>query len=144
VETYSNFFFGFFVIILLTLVAWFPKYGLLARWRIRRWIGQPQALKEAQKIIPNSGSPDPAVIPLGSLPPKTRAEIVFVDERCQGFARRRFLDLGLTPGTPIYPELENAFKDPRAYRVRGTLIALRGDQASWIWVRPAVEQVHLS
>ena len=73
---------------------------------------------------------------LGSLPTRARAEIVRIDERCQGFTRRRFLDLGLTPGTPIYPELENAFKDPRAYRVRGTLIALRKDQALQIWVKP--------
>jgi len=79
---------------------------------------------------------NPEVIPLGNLPPMTKAEIVDIDERCQGFTRRRFLDLGLTPGTPIYPELENLFKDPRAYRVRGTLVALRRDQAAWIWVRP--------
>ena len=54
-----------------------------------------------------------------------QAEIVALDEAVQGFTRRRFLDLGLTPGTPIYPELHNFFGDPRAYRVRGTLIALR-------------------
>jgi DtxR family Mn-dependent transcriptional regulator len=65
-----------------------------------------------------------------------RAEIVALDEAVQGFTRRRFLDLGLTPGTLIYPELQNFFGDPRAYRVRGTLIALRKDQASQIWVKP--------
>jgi len=54
----------------------------------------------------------------------------------QGFTRRRFLDLGLTPGTIIFPELQNFFGDPRAYRVRGTLIALRKDQAAQIWVKP--------
>ncbi len=83
-----------------------------------------------------AAQPDPAIIPLGSLPAQARAQIVRIDERCQGFTRRRFLDLGLTPATLIYPELENAFKDPRAYRVRGTLIALRRDQAALIWVRP--------
>jgi hypothetical protein len=31
--------------------------------------------------------------------------------------------------------LDNAFGDPRAFRVRGTTIALREDQASRIWVR---------
>jgi DtxR family Mn-dependent transcriptional regulator len=36
----------------------------------------------------------------------------------------------------IYPELQNFFGDPRAYRVRGTLIALRKDQAAQIWVKP--------
>ncbi len=80
---------------------------------------------------------DPSVIPLGVLTNKERAEIIRIDDRCQGFTRRRFLDLGLTPGTFVYPELENAFKEPRAYRVRGTLIALRSEQAGMIWVRPA-------
>jgi DtxR family Mn-dependent transcriptional regulator len=65
-----------------------------------------------------------------------KAEIVSLDNSVQGFTRRRFLDLGLTPGTLIYPELRNSFGDPRAYRVRGTLIALRHDQAAQIWVRP--------
>jgi DtxR family Mn-dependent transcriptional regulator len=76
-----------------------------------------------------------SAIPLGDLPPKTEGEIVALDESCQGFTRRRFMDLGLTPGI-IYPELLNSFGDPRAYRVRGTLIALRKDQASSIWVKP--------
>ncbi len=65
-----------------------------------------------------------------------RGEIVMLDDSVQGFTRRRFLDLGLTPGTTIYPELGNFFGDPRAYRVRGTLIALRKDQAAQIWVKP--------
>jgi len=75
-------------------------------------------------------------VPLASLTQDQRAEIVSLDEAVQGFTRRRFLDLGLTPGTMIYPELGNFFGDPRAYRVRGTLIALRKDQASQIWVKP--------
>lgn len=83
--------------------------------------------------------PDLTVISLGCLAPRTGAEIVGIDDRCQGFTRRRFLDLGLTPGTFIFSELENAFKDPRAYRVRGSLIALRREQASLIWVRPTQE-----
>jgi DtxR family Mn-dependent transcriptional regulator len=76
-------------------------------------------------------------IPLSELPYQIRGEIIRLDEHCQGFTRRRFLDLGLTPGTTIYPELNNAFGDPRAYRVRGTLIALRSDQADSIWVKPS-------
>lgn len=75
-------------------------------------------------------------IPLSELPFHQRAEIVMLDDAVQGFSRRRFLDLGLTPGAIIYPELQNFFADPRAYRVRGTLIALRKDQAAQIWVKP--------
>ncbi len=65
-----------------------------------------------------------------------RAEVVGLDRGLQGFSRRRFLDLGLTPGATIYPELDNFFREPRAYRVRNTLIALRDDQAARIWVKP--------
>lgn len=75
-------------------------------------------------------------IPLTELAHDRRAEIVTLDDAVQGFTRRRFLDLGLTPGTTIYPELQNFFGDPRGYRVRGTLIALRKDQAAQIWVKP--------
>jgi DtxR family Mn-dependent transcriptional regulator len=76
------------------------------------------------------------LIPLSALKSRAAATIVQMDERCQGFTRRRFLDLGLTPGTRIFPELENAFREPRAYRVRGTLIALRDEQAAMILVEP--------
>jgi DtxR family Mn-dependent transcriptional regulator len=76
------------------------------------------------------------VISLDRLSYQTQAEVIELDERCQGYTRRRFLDLGLTPGTRIFPELNNAFREPRAYRVRGTLIALRNDQAAMIWVMP--------
>lgn len=75
-------------------------------------------------------------IPLAELTHNQRAQIVALDDSVQGFTRRRFLDLGLTPGTTIYPELTNFFGEPRAYRVRGTSIALRNDQASQIWVKP--------
>jgi DtxR family Mn-dependent transcriptional regulator len=75
-------------------------------------------------------------MPLMELAHDQRAEIIALDDAVQGFTRRRFLDLGLTPGTMIYPELQNFFGDPRAYRVRGTLIALRKDQAAQIWVKP--------
>ncbi len=82
----------------------------------------------------------PDVIPLHTLPHGQPARIVAIDERIQGFTRRRFLDLGLTPGTRIVPALENFFREPRGYRVRGTLIALRNDQAAHILVRPLDEQ----
>jgi DtxR family transcriptional regulator, Mn-dependent transcriptional regulator len=87
--------------------------------------------------IPVEVYQQPGVISLADLAPDRPAEIIALDEACQGFTRRRFLDLGLTPGTHIQPELRNAFGDPRGYRVRGTLIALRRDQAGQIWVKPA-------
>lgn len=75
------------------------------------------------------------LIPLSQLPQAQEAEVVKIDDSVQGFTRRRFLDLGLTPGARVVPELTNFFGDPRAYLVRGTLIALRREQAEKIWVR---------
>ncbi|MCI0520030.1 MAG: FeoA domain-containing protein [Chloroflexi bacterium] len=76
------------------------------------------------------------VLPLSDLPDRAHAEVVALDEACQGFTRRRLLDLGMTPGARLFPEMRNFIGDPRAYRVRGTLIALRREQASQIWVKP--------
>jgi DtxR family Mn-dependent transcriptional regulator len=88
--------------------------------------------------LPESEILKRASVSLAELSDNQPAEIVMLDDAVQGFSRRRFLDLGLTPGTRIYPELGNFFGDPRAYRVRGTLIALRKDQAAKIWVKPIV------
>ncbi len=86
--------------------------------------------------LPESETALQGAVPLWQLAHEQKAEILALDEGVQGFTRRRFLDLGLTPGTLIFPELQNFFGDPRAYRVRGTLIALRKDQAAQIWVKP--------
>jgi DtxR family Mn-dependent transcriptional regulator len=72
---------------------------------------------------------------LSDLRHNQKAEIISLDDSVQGFTRRRFLDLGLTPGTTVFPELKNFFGDPRGYRVRGTLIALRKEQAEKIFVK---------
>ena len=87
---------------------------------------------------PDPPKPAEQTLSLADLPANTLAEVVSLKDECQGFTRRRFLDLGLTPGSRVQLELCNAFGDPRAYRVRGTLIALRREQASQILVRPAV------
>jgi DtxR family Mn-dependent transcriptional regulator len=85
--------------------------------------------------LPESEIEKANAVTLATLTQDQRGEIISLDDAVQGFTRRRFLDLGLTPGTMIYPELGNFFGDPRAYRVRGTLIALRKDQAAQIWVK---------
>ena len=59
--------------------------------------------------------------------------------RCRGAERRRFLDLGILPGTKITAEFQSPSGDPIAYRIRGALIALRQDQAALIDLRLATE-----
>jgi hypothetical protein len=46
------------------------------------------------------------------------------------------MDLGFTDGAIVRPFLRTFAGDPRAYEVRGTLVALRRDQASQVLVRP--------
>jgi DtxR family Mn-dependent transcriptional regulator len=63
------------------------------------------------------------------------AEVVQIAPSVQGPQRRRLLDLGILPGTPIAAEFRSPAGDPMAYRVRGALIALRRPQAQGIYIR---------
>lgn len=49
--------------------------------------------------------------------------------KCEGNIRRRLLDMGLVKGTKITPVLVSPSKDPRAFEVRGTIIAIRKEDA---------------
>jgi DtxR family Mn-dependent transcriptional regulator len=71
---------------------------------------------------------------LSALEPGERATVVGLSSACRGAERRRFLDLGLIPGTEVTAELRSAGGDPTAYRIRGAVIALRRDQAEMIHV----------
>ena len=46
-----------------------------------------------------------------------------------GDMRRRFLDIGLLPGTRVLCIGESPFADPKAYCVRGKVIAIRSTDA---------------
>jgi Fe2+ transport system protein FeoA len=52
-----------------------------------------------------------------------------------GAERRRLMDLGILPGTRIEVEMRSPLGDPTAYRVRGSVIALRCRQAQNIVIR---------
>ena len=53
-----------------------------------------------------------------------------------GAQRRRFLDLGLTPGTVVEALHQSPAGDPVAYEIRGAVIALRREDAEKIRIRP--------
>ena len=76
------------------------------------------------------------VVTLADLTVHQSGEVVGLDPACQGFSRRRLMDLGFTEGTIVRPFLRTFAGDPRAYQVRGTLVALRRDQSSQVLVRP--------
>ncbi len=80
---------------------------------------------------------------LAEVPEGMPVKVVGLSPEVRGLLRRRLLDLGFTRGAVVEPVLRSSFGrgDPTAYRVRGTLIALRREQAQHIFVEP-VNQAH--
>jgi len=62
------------------------------------------------------------------------AGIIGISQECRGANRRRLLDFGMLPGTRITVDLESPMRDPIAYRVRNTSIALRNSLADLILI----------
>ena len=54
---------------------------------------------------------------------------------CVEGIKRRLLDMGLVKGTNIVPILVSPSGDPRAFLVRGTIIAIREDDAKNIKIK---------
>lgn len=72
---------------------------------------------------------------LDSLAINEEAVVIDISNALIGQQRRRLLDLGIVPGTRIKAMLQGAGKDPIAYLVRETTIALRKSIAKWIYIR---------
>ncbi len=60
------------------------------------------------------------------------AKVLGLSPACRGAERRRLLDLGFVPGTEVAVDLVSPTGDPTAYRVRGTVVALRREQAGLV------------
>ncbi len=60
------------------------------------------------------------------------ARVTSISPACRGLERRRFMDLGILPGTVIRAEMISPSGDPTAYLIRGALIGLRKEQAALI------------
>jgi DtxR family Mn-dependent transcriptional regulator len=69
---------------------------------------------------------------LSGLTANRRARVVGLSAACRGPERRRLLDLGFVPGTEVEVEMVSPGGNPTAYRVRGTVVALRREQAGLI------------
>ncbi|MFZ9745337.1 MAG: iron dependent repressor, metal binding and dimerization domain protein [Opitutaceae bacterium] len=65
-----------------------------------------------------------------------RARLLGLTGACRGTERRRLLDLGFVPGSLVESALTGPGGDPTAYRVRGSLVALRREQARYVRVNP--------
>ncbi len=71
-------------------------------------------------------------IPLTDLKMNMTAKICFLN--CSDHIKRRFLDLGIIPDTPITPIFKSIPGDPIAYEVRGSLLAIREKDSKNIFV----------
>ncbi len=71
---------------------------------------------------------------LSSLKPEETARVAGISKECRGENRRRLLDLGFVRGAEIEIDLESPMRNPVAYSIKGTSIALRKDQASKILI----------
>jgi DtxR family Mn-dependent transcriptional regulator len=87
------------------------------------------AVRAAPRVVPA-----PSFAKLTALKIGQQARVIGLDDACQGLTRRRFLDLGITPGVLIEPVMQSGFGEPTAYRVRDTLIALRQEQSDLILI----------
>ncbi|GAA0727249.1 FeoA family protein [Clostridium malenominatum] len=72
------------------------------------------------------------IIPLNHVPIGSFARVTNLTS--DGNIKRRMLDLGLIIGTKIESLRQSPSGDPIAYEIRGTVIALRSEDASKILV----------
>lgn len=73
---------------------------------------------------------------LAEIPSGGVARVLRLLPGCVGRERSRLLDLGFVPGSRIERMLQSPFGGPAAFRVRGTMIALRREQADQVLVVP--------
>jgi DtxR family Mn-dependent transcriptional regulator len=69
-----------------------------------------------------------------------KGTVTAISSLSRGVERRRLFDLGIIPGTVVGVEMVNPGGDPTAYRIRGSVIALRSSQARLIKVDPISEE----
>lgn len=104
----------------------------------REWRLDPVASRNVTvRRLPRGAIVETAPFTLRDAKPGETVRVVDISSACHGTQRRRLLDLGVVRGTEITPELVSAAGDPVAYRIRGALVALRREQASWIRVERA-------
>ncbi|AQS59718.1 FeoA family protein [Desulforamulus ferrireducens] len=60
--------------------------------------------------------------------------------RAEGMTRRRMMDLGLVPGTKVEAVRLSPAGDPKAFRIRGAIIAFRQEEGTQVIVDMKEEQ----
>ncbi len=77
---------------------------------------------------------DKRLISLKDLPVGKSGQVTYISNST--YSKRRFLDLGLTPNTFVKTErISPIGGDPIAYNIRGSIIALRKNEAAYVFVK---------
>ncbi len=85
-------------------------------------------------VAPAVHETEETAVRLSSLKSNETARVAGISKECRGENRRRLLDLGFVRGAEIEIDMESPMKNPVAYSIKGTSIALRKDQASKILI----------
>lgn len=101
----------------------------------REWTLDPVAARNVTvRPLPEGADTGGPRHTLADAPLGQPVHVAGLSRACQGPQRRRLLDLGVVRGATITPRMTSAGGDPVAYEIRGALIALRREQARWIFV----------
>lgn len=92
------------------------------------------AAERVHAVPSRSGGPAASQRRLSALVSGEAAKVVGISPACRGSERTRLLDLGVVPGSIIEAAFSGPFGDPTAYRLRGTMVGLRREQAEQIFV----------
>ncbi len=95
----------------------------------------PAATRLRVVPLPDTSTMSPGVSRLSSLRLGESGEVTGLSPACRGAERRRLLDLGFVLGSVIEAELTGPLGGLTAYRVRGTLIALRTQQSDLVLIQ---------
>ncbi|MEJ2563270.1 MAG: FeoA family protein, partial [Anaerolineales bacterium] len=68
--------------------------------------------------------------------------VLGISPACRGAERRRLFDLGVLQGATVQAEYRSPSGDPTAYRIRDALIALRKEQADYIFIEKVPKVSH--
>lgn len=60
------------------------------------------------------------------------------DINCESNIKRRMMDLGIVKGTKIKAILKSPSGNPKAYEVRGSVIAIRNEDAKMIKIKSPI------
>ena len=110
-----------------------------------KWAGRETVLdssKAAALLVVDCDSSTVGHLPGGILEETGDGQTVTIHSlspAIRGLERRRLLDLGFVPGSRVVREGSGPFRGPGRFRVRGTIQALRPEQARNIFIEEASE-----